>query len=65
MIDPEEASKSYFDLGAEVDKKTNDCCDKASEDVKDALRTISFGSSKMKALLARLDREEREEKENT
>jgi len=62
MIDPDKASKSYFDLGAEVDRKTNDCCSKASKDVKDALRTISFESSKMEALLKRFDKEDREKK---
>ncbi len=63
MLDPEEATKSYFDLMAEHKDKTKECCDKAKEDVKEALQTISFGSSKIKDLLAKLDKEEEAKKD--
>tara|TARA_R110000824_G_scaffold310331_2_gene497631 strand:+ start:1108 stop:1293 length:186 start_codon:yes stop_codon:yes gene_type:complete len=57
MLDPDEATRSYFDLMAETKKKTDASCSRASEDIKETLKTISSGSSKMKNLLAKLKAE--------
>ena len=57
MIDPDEATKSYFNFVEEEKDKTKESCEQASKDVKDALKTISFESSKMKDLLEKLSKE--------
>jgi hypothetical protein len=59
-MDPNEASKSFMDFAKETKKKTDECCEKANADVKEALSTILLESSKMKVLLAKLKAEEEE-----
>jgi len=61
MMDPDAAGRSFFDFAAEQKKETDKCCDKATKDVKEALKTISYGHSKMAELLAKLDKEAEEE----
>jgi len=61
MMDPDEATRSFFDFAAEQKKETNKCCDKANKDVKEALKTISFGYTKMAKLLAKLEAEAEDE----
>ncbi len=54
-MNKDDATKSYFDLAAEMKKKTDDCCSKAHKDVEEATNTIVIQKDRIEALLEKLD----------
>ena len=54
MLNPEDVNKSYFDMMAESAEEVEKSCSKTSEDIKSAIKTISYSTARMKSLLDKL-----------